>query len=434
MLDREMREYERIMRQADEEFLKEKPKKKPLKNIKKQKNKIKNDNDIEDFYAEVRKNFPRWVRSEGPLKGYFIYWFERIGKQLFAHCTKTLKSKSPIEDIIEIEEVPIEMEWMNEIFKKGISIWGRKESQYDGIRRDYNKNTISEIITSTEFKYKNHYVTLYFVRYTGENLGTAEWLRASDLTGADKLIKEFEKEKSKKGDKISEYNISYNGITCKKFPNLEFLQFENEKMKNDNINSYHKNENNEENKFVNYESVEHMKFTTQYDIYDKNRKRNYEKHRKIIKNDTSCLFDCVNSLYCIWPKRALKILASGNDKSWKDVEIKIHKCISKFSPNYQLNMILSIEHAHGTLKNNIERMEFLDYLDCIVCYKVSGYITGHSGVLIKGKIQKMKIFDYEARKKLNAENYELVAQTRFLEDINLEIEEITIFSLKKTAE
>lgn len=404
---------------------------KPNKTEKRIKKKKSKKDDTAEFYAAVKSKFQRWVKSEGPLKGYYVYWVKRIDKKLFAHCTKSLKSKAEEEDIISFEKTPAEIKWIVKIFNKGISIWGRRETSYDKINRDYKQEYISEIITSDIFKFKKNKVKIYLVRFTGEHMGTAAWMRRSDIIGAEKMLREFEKEEAKKGSKLGDYNLTYNGITCNSKPKIYNSELSNNFIMKNNKNEeliYKENINDCPEKC---NILKNVRFYRIYDQHGKHRDFNIRKSKAQMRNDVCCLLESVNSLYAIWPKRSMQILNSGSPKKWDDTKILIEKCISKFSPNYKMEILYTKENTSGTLKENMNKMSFFKNTNFIICYRVKGYVSGHSGVIEKGIIRKMRVFEYKKGKKLNAENYKLVKQERLKEDLNMEIEEIAAFLIKK---
>jgi len=431
MLQQEMRRFDEDEKKADEELLKNStvsiPLNTQLKNIEK---KEKADNST-DFYNAVALAYPRWVDAEGPLKDRYIYWVEEVDGKLNARCTKSLKSRTEEEDLIQFDIIPNEISWIVDIYRKGIHWWGRNEHPYDDKKRNYKKNLIAEVITSTEFKYKDHLVEIFLMRFCGENMGSAAWMRRSELQGCEKLIREYEKEKLKKGDRLAEYNLSYHGITALNAPKTLNFNFTDVKPhQTQDITS--KNEQHHYLQTITKnEPYKNTKFMLMYNPHDKNRSRNKKSNEIKMLDDVSCLFHSINSLYQIWPKRAMQILYFGKSEKWSDIKIKIEKCLKKYSPQFELSILYQNEKAQGTLKANIEKLVFLKDIDCVLCYHIKNTITGHAGVMKNGKIQNLKIYKYEARKKLDKKNYIYENQDKFKEDLKYEISEMIVFVLKE---
>jgi len=427
----EWRRYQEEEQKADQEFLKDSKVRIPYKFNKKKNKKKEKIIDGGDFYKLVNETYPRWVSSAGPLQGKYVYWIDEINGKMTARCTDSLKSKKDEEDFTTFDVVPKEIEWMYNIYKNGIKWWGRKEHQYDDVKRNYKKNCIAEVLTSTAFKYKERYVDLYLVRFCGENMGSAAWMRRCDLQGCEKMIKEFEKEKLLKGDKLDEYDLRYNGLTslkCPKTKNFEFIENKQDKKRPKALvdNKICKLQ-----PITKNEPVKNTRFTMIYNQHEKNRIRDKKANQLKMFDETSCIFHSINSLYQLWPKRALQILCLGNCEKWKDIKNKIKKCLEKYSPKFTLSILYQRENMNGTLFSNISKLEFLKEIDCIVGYRAKNTFTGHAGVLQKGKIQKIKIFQYEARKKLNKENYILETQEKLKEDMKSEITELIIFVINE---
>jgi len=383
-----------------------------------------------DFYKFLCAVFPRVVKSSGPCKGMFVYWIQKKDDIYSVIGVKNPPNEHARRKIVSLEDIPPELMWMKEMTDNGITIEGRERVEADYEYKGRKTNLIAEIIKSQKVKFREDNILIYFIRYSGQNMGTATWFRRNDLTNATLLLRKFEQEEHKKKGDFGKYELGYGGFTCR----ASFI------ANNITPNIHEKEHNNIATNTYQLPSISILP-NNSYQLKGKGRKRIYNsvcKHRKrILINEKSriyleggCLYAVLDTAYHVFPFKIMRSFITAKAQNWIGLKEILENNIKKYSPQSYIVVELQIEEAVGTLKENIGFCEGIDNGTHIILYRVRESPTGHSGLMKDGKIIYLKRYNHTARSKLSTSVFILERQTRFLTDLYKTVTKIVIFRIE----
>jgi len=373
------------------------------------------------FWQEFNKKYGRRIYSKGVLNGTYVFWSEKQenGYKVF-YTDEPENPKCTVYDT-EVKSLPKEISWMRKLADQGLKINGRKTHPEDDEPQPKNSTTIAEILASVKFKFGKSIHKLFLIRYLGEWLGSAVFVKREDLITASLLLKSFEEQEKLKKGRIMEYQLEYNGFTGKTKQKCEYqknimklLKFP---MKNNNeINeNIPKNARNEEKR----KKKKGRKRV--FAVHSKNRKWELGKMKAEFRKEGTCLFNALKCLCPLIPPQMSEIFLSKKAKQWKGTKLLICNLIKKYCPGFYYEFVKEKTRCKGILCEMIR--EYLDDKigNYLFCYQIKGSLSGHSGVIKKGVLQE--VYQRNIKVGHNPDNYrvELDKQDILMEDLNREI-------------
>lgn len=327
------------------------------------------------------------------------------------------------------DNIPSELFWIKEMADAGLKINGRKQHVEDNEKQPKNSTTIGEIIKSTKFKYNKSYHKLYFIRFLGETLGSAMWVKRDDLDPASLILKSFEREEKAKKGNFMEYILDYNGFTAKKH---ERCKFNNKYISEPELYKKMKYENNEE-IHVNKNNMEQKKKGRGrkriYAENSKNRKLDLNCSKREIRNEGSCIFDSIKFFCPNIPAKNSELFLYKKTRSWKGVKNIIISLFNKYNENFKCDIILELAKCDGKL------IDFIgNYLDekngkYLIIYRINNSLSGHCGVIVNGIFPAFAKMENKFKKKCEDKIIKFEEQSIIKEDLNRAICEVYVIRI-----
>jgi len=380
----------------------------------------------------VNQSFPRVVTTDGPCKNYLIYWINKVNEDYLAIGCKDPNNENARRKFFKLNVVPPELSWIQEISDAGITLEGREQVEADRVYRGKNTNRIAEIIKTQTVKYKGHNVLLYLVRYSGQNMATACWLRRSDLTNARLLLRKFENEEHEKEGRFGEYSLNYSGYTCKSsFKVKRYRNNVSKKTNEEKLEIIRKCGNN--NTIMQPKNQKKKKGRARiYDLISKHRKRDLKNEKNEVFKESGCVFDVLDSAYHIFPFRIMKSLISKKTENWYGLREILEINLKKYCPDALLVTELLIEKSSDRLEKIMKSFKGIYSGKHIIIYKPYDTRTGHAGLIIDGKIPFLKKYEHYSGIKSSNKKFSLVRQSSFLSDLKKNVFEVVIFKIELT--
>lgn len=376
------------------------------------------------FWEEARKKFGRVVHTECDLQDMYIFWIEKQADGYLCYCTDDYENKHCKVTKLHTDYVPHEIRWMKQFADAGLKIGGRKKHPEDCEKQPKNSTSIAEIIASVKYKYNKSTYKLYLIRYLGEDMGSAVFVRREDLDPASLLLKSFEKQEKIKKGKFMTYELEYDGFTAKMPARIKDAIF-----KDQNVPVSVANSNSEEKKFDEKctESNKVYRRKGPERIYAQNRKNrllDLQIAKSEIRKEGSCVYDVLKHLLPQIPKRICNLFLTQKAKTWDGMRDLFFQILSKYCGEREFKFVFELNDCNESLETIINSNLNKNSGIFIIFYRVKGSFSGHCGLIVDGNIPDLIKINRKICLKAGEKKFATQEQNIMKEDLKRTISEI----------
>jgi len=359
-----------------------------------------------DIYSKISARYPR---SWGIFST--IYWMQKIAKKYKIYGI----SKGKL-GYYSIKSVPEQLQWMKRLVDEGIGFDGREigesldpvEWKNVGKRRNLR---IAEIIDIYPPEPHLNLPELYLVRWIGEGMATASFMPIKDLD-CTALIAAFNAERKKKQLKdirlwehVPAGSRSIASARISPDYNDKFISLL-EMPKNNNSKLKRKGRGKQKQLFKGNRHPALVRKWFKKDLKDKN----------------SCLFQCLNSISHVFPRRMIGELENATTKEWSKFTHSLQNLFLKYLKNIRIAWTIYKQDLIGNLHENLLLLANSND-PLIVIYRGVG--VAHCGLWKKQKAVDLTIYE-----NLKDQNGKTESQTAFKNDLGREVKSIGILKIR----